>query len=541
MIGVTNLNNENTSNHVLNNIPFLKRHTYFRNVILFLTAALILLVTPAGFADILFSSDGWTFDPVDRGAVIRKKLSVENGDNTTVKIDIISTCDCLSVTPGTAAVEPGQSVFFELVFDTTDYSGQIQKHYIVQTTSPSLRKAFFPVTGTVLTTESQPSGAESAGNGQQRAASDHGAAVTEKKSKGRRFTFLYYYTPGCKQCSRFLNETVPAIEKKYDVTLRIIEKDIYDPEVYDELMNRLDDFSLSKIEVPIIYLPEIEELYAGEKEIEQRFVSGFDDIAATIEKEPGPARRTSESVSSSSQDVRASLKIIPILVAGLGDGINPCAFTTLLFLLSSLAVIGRTRREIFIIGLFFTAAVFVTYFLLGIGIFSALRKVESFPLISKIIHYALLTLVVVLGAMSLYDFALVKKGKAEKMTLQLPKALKKRIHDSIRERKRSMALISASLGLGFLISIFELACTGQIYLPTIAYLVRVERTLTSYLYLVLYNVGFIVPLLVVFSLTYAGVGSEKFVAFFNNRLGAVKLGTALLFFGLAFLMLFIVP
>ncbi len=501
---------------------------------------MMILVPATGFGDILFSSDGWDFGSVDRGEIIRNKLSIQNGDDTTVTIDIISTCDCLTVTPAAATIEPGQTVSFELLFDTTDYSGEIQKHYIVRTSSPSLRKAFFPVTGTIRTAGPQPSRAENAENGQQGAASDHGAAAAEK-SKGRRFTFFYYYSPGCKQCIRFLNETVPAIEKKHDVTFRIIEKDIYDTEVYDELMDRLDDFSLSKIEVPIIYLPEIEALYAGEKEIEQRFVSGFDDIAARIEKDPGLSRKDSESDPSSAQDVRASLKIIPILVAGLGDGINPCAFTTLLFLLSSLAVIGKTRKEIFVIGVFFTAAVFMTYFLLGIGIFSALRKVESFPLISTIIHYSLLTLVVVLGVLSLYDFALVKKGKAEKMTLQLPKALKKRIHDSIRERKRSLALISTSLGLGFLISIFELACTGQIYLPTIAYLVRVERTLTSYLYLVLYNVGFIVPLLVVFSLTYVGVGSEKFISFFNNRLGAVKLGTALLFFGLAFLMLFIVP
>jgi cytochrome c biogenesis protein CcdA len=89
--------------------------------------------------------------------------------------------------------------------------------------------------------------------------------------------------------------------------------------------------------------------------------------------------------------------------------------------------------------------------------------------------------------------------------------------------------------LGFLISIFELACTGQVYFPTIVYMVQGENRSLGYLLLAVYNFGFIVPLLAVFLLAYAGVGSERITKAFQKNLGAVKLGLAGLFVALAVL------
>lgn len=96
-------------------------------------------------------------------------------------------------------------------------------------------------------------------------------------------------------------------------------------------------------------------------------------------------------------------------------------------------------------------------------------------------------------------------------------------------RCRSAALVASSLVSGFLISIFELACTGQVYFPTIAYMVQSGNRSLGYLLLGVYNFGFIVPLLAVFFLAYAGVGSERITKAFQKNIGAVKLGLADLF------------
>ncbi|NOY07711.1 MAG: hypothetical protein GXP33_02585 [Spirochaetes bacterium] len=55
--------------------------------------------------------------------------------------------------------------------------------------------------------------------------------------------------------------------------------------------------------------------------------------------------------------------------------------------------------------------------------------------------------------------------------------------------------MASSILLGILVSIFELASTGQVYLPSIIYLIRVKRDTAGYLLLLLYNIGFIIPLL----------------------------------------------
>jgi cytochrome c biogenesis protein CcdA len=86
-----------------------------------------------------------------------------------------------------------------------------------------------------------------------------------------------------------------------------------------------------------------------------------------------------------------------------------------------------------------------------------------------------------------------------------------------------------------LVSLFELACTGQVYFPVIVHLVRTERQVSSFAYLLLYNLGFIVPLLVVFGLTYFGVQSAKITAFFQRSMGGVKIALAGLFVVLAVL------
>jgi len=53
---------------------------------------------------------------------------------------------------------------------------------------------------------------------------------------------------------------------------------------------------------------------------------------------------------------------------------------------------------------------------------------------------------------------------------------------------------------GFLVSVLELACTGQIYLPTLIFISHVpELRANALIYLLVYNFMFVIPLIVVFS------------------------------------------
>ena len=189
---------------------------------------------------------------------------------------------------------------------------------------------------------------------------------------------------------------------------------------------------------------------------------------------------------------------LPIALAGLIDGVNPCAFTTLIFLLASLALAGRGRRDIVLIGALFTTSVFLTYLGIGCGLFAVLRAASTVFIVSLGLRWALVGILAVFAGMSLYDYALIRQGRANQILLQLPSSLKKQIHATIRTRVRTAALAGSSLALGFLVSIFEFACTGQVYLPMLAYLVRIRGGATALALLLLYNLCFILPLLAVF-------------------------------------------
>jgi cytochrome c biogenesis protein CcdA len=63
---------------------------------------------------------------------------------------------------------------------------------------------------------------------------------------------------------------------------------------------------------------------------------------------------------------------------------------------------------------------------------------------------------------------------------------------------------------GFLVTLLEAVCTGQVYLPTIVLMTREEGLRAKgWAYLILYNILFVLPLLVIMVLAYFGLTWEK--------------------------------
>lgn len=219
--------------------------------------------------------------------------------------------------------------------------------------------------------------------------------------------------------------------------------------------------------------------------------------------------------------------------AGLLDGINPCAFATIVFFISYMSLVGRGRKEMLAAGGAFAAAVFVTYLLLGMGLLKFLSFLNEFSVVAKCVYLLAAIGTFALAFLSLYDAYKAKQGKVKEITLQLPKSLKQRIHKVIREQTRTSGVITGALAIGFAISVLELVCTGQVYLPTITFVMSVEGMRGHALaYLILYNLMFIVPLLVMFGFVYWGTTSMQLGGVLQRHLMPVKLGTGVLLSGL---------
>jgi len=229
-----------------------------------------------------------------------------------------------------------------------------------------------------------------------------------------------------------------------------------------------------------------------------------------------------------------SLGILTIVSAGLLDGINPCAFAALIFFISYLTFVGRKRTEILYVGLGYSGAVFITYSLIGLGILSFVQHLSFLPIFSRIVYILTIAFALFLGILRLYDYVQLKRGRPSEMKLQLPDFLKKRIHQTIREESKSARYFLAAIAAGFIVSLLEFTCTGQVYLPTILFVTSIPSLKTSAVsYLILYNVMFIVPLLIIFGVVYWGVTSEQLAFFLKKRASSIKLFTSLLFFVLA--------
>jgi cytochrome c biogenesis protein CcdA len=462
---------------------------------------------------------------ISKGETIRTTLSAKNRSSGTISLSLVPTCSCLSVKPASVSLASGATASFDLSFDSADDEGKVFRFFIVKTDLAGEKPAYFSLRGVVRADRpvSPPLGSGVA------AATAEASSFAAGGAADGALELRYYYTPGCRSCDEFLRTEIPRLESSYGLKAKVLRRDILDSKAYEELEAFASSIGTSVKAIPALRIGNV--LLQGDEEIRDRLPGlfivrgGAAEAPSAVKAESSPSRGGID------------LSVLPVMLAGLIDGINPCAFTTIIFLLASLALAGRGRREVLVVGALFSLGVFLTYLGVGFGLFAALRAASAFSFAAKALRWLLFAFLLVLAALSVYDFTKIRAGKSSEILLQLPNSLKLKIHASIRTRAKSAALALSSLGLGFLVSIFEFACTGQVYLPTLAYIARQDGRTDAVLLLILYNLCFIAPLVAVFVASYLGVNSKRIAGAFQKRMGGVKLGLAALFLGLALLTL----
>jgi cytochrome c biogenesis protein CcdA len=336
----------------------------------------------------------------------------------------------------------------------------------------------------------------------------------------------YFYSPNCVACQNFIHETLPSAAAAAGRSVRLIKRNLMDPREYESLQRILSEREISFQSVPVLVGPG--RVLQGESAM----------IGASLEAflHTGGAGMPSMSDGASVSDRENNgfrPSVAAVVTAGLLDGVNPCAFSTVIFLVSTLSLLKMRRHRLAAVGISFCAGVFVAYYAVGLGAALILRQSGGFPILSRILRLTMSGFLIVAAGLSLYDALLATRGKGSSMVLQLPHSIKLKIHGLVRSHRADGAAAAGAFILGATVSVLELGCTGQIYLPTLVYLARSRGGLEDYLWLALYNGAFILPLLAVFVLALGGCGSQRVGAFFAARLGVVKGATAVLFVLLA--------
>lgn len=215
-----------------------------------------------------------------------------------------------------------------------------------------------------------------------------------------------------------------------------------------------------------------------------------------------------------------------VVTTALIDSINPCAIGVLI-LLVSIMVVYKSKRELLLYGLVYIFFVFFTYLLAGLGILYFLSSIPLF--ISEYISIAVGLLIVIAGLIEIKDFFWYGQG----ITLSIPPEKAKKIHDMTKK-----VTLPAMIFLGAFVAGVELPCTGGPYLAILVFLSQ-NFDLTAFLWLIFYNIIFVMPLIVILLMVYFGLKIQNLKRWKQNNRTFMRLATGVILVALGWLLILI--
>lgn len=215
-----------------------------------------------------------------------------------------------------------------------------------------------------------------------------------------------------------------------------------------------------------------------------------------------------------------------VLFTALIDSVNPCAIGVLILLLSTL-VVSRRQQQILKIGALYVIAVYITYFLFGLGLIAFLAAI---PLVAaEYVSIAVGVLVVGAGILEIKDYFWYGKG----YSLAIPHKHVQTIKDKMRKLS-----VGTVVFLGVFVASVELPCTGGPYLA-ITLLLAQNFDLTALILLMIYNLIFVMPLIVIIGIVLAGTKLTQIQQWKQNTKATMRLATGLVLIALGWLLILI--
>ena len=227
---------------------------------------------------------------------------------------------------------------------------------------------------------------------------------------------------------------------------------------------------------------------------------------------------------------------LPVLTVTLGalDSINPCSFFVLFFLLSLLFSLQSRRRMLLVGGIFIFFSGFI-YFLFMFVLFNALAVVQNIWIISM----AAGVIAIVMGVLNIKDFFFFKQG----LSLSIPEERRSVIFGRMRRLVRTTylpAILGGTVFLAVTVNFYELLCTLGFPLVYTTQLAAYHLPAASYyLYLVLYNIVYVIPLIIILVAFTFTLGRAKLSEWRGRQLKLLS-GIMILSFGVLFVVDFMV-
>ena len=219
----------------------------------------------------------------------------------------------------------------------------------------------------------------------------------------------------------------------------------------------------------------------------------------------------------------------PIVIGAAAiDSINPCAFGVLIFMITYMSKVVGDTRKMLINGLIYIGAVFITYILAGLVLLKFIQSLTSFSVIT---YYVIGGIIILAGLIEIKDYFWYGKW----FSLAIMPSEKERIKNYINKIAGTK---KTAFGLGVFVALVELPCTGAVYLAVLAIMAKSGLALSNMVMLLIYNIIFVLPLIIILLGAYKGMSTVNFKLWLEKNKKLMRLIVGLLLIGLGVWMIY---
>ena len=212
--------------------------------------------------------------------------------------------------------------------------------------------------------------------------------------------------------------------------------------------------------------------------------------------------------------------IFTVFAAGLLAGFNPCLLGILVFLAASVMSSSGRRRDLMMMIVSFSLGIFTMYFLFGLGmqhVLQARTAADGF-------RYVLTFFLVVLGLMHIEDARRLNKGGNSIFRTDW---VMKYVEAGVNGKRLSSYFL-----IGALFSLVKAPCVGAVYLAILD-VISARSYAEGSVYLLFYNLGIVLPIMLLGGLIALGMSPEQVDRFRKDYRATIRLVTGLALLALA--------
>jgi cytochrome c biogenesis protein CcdA/glutaredoxin len=220
------------------------------------------------------------------------------------------------------------------------------------------------------------------------------------------------------------------------------------------------------------------------------------------------------------------ISALTVLLAGIAAGINPCLIAIMVFIATTAMTSSGKHHNIIMRVVAFCSGLLLIYLLIGLGFFKLLRYAPSSE---SLIQAVLISILVALSLYAFYDAYETKKhGDRPSLFKGFLKVFRP-FYDKFT--------LFANFILGGMFGLLKMPCVGGIYIAILGTLIDRGDLGSGITYLVIYNIGIIIPVLALGIILTLGLDPVKVDKFRHENRVKLKLfyGAVLLLLAVAFM------